>query len=106
MLKINESVGLDPEYSDVMYFNTDDDFYTFCVEPILVPIEYTNANGEIAHYVDFNFTNQYQDAINKNIAFVIKDKNSQIMKHDGVVSYRTISKQAQNLEPWYYKKTV
>ena len=32
--------------------------------------------------------------------FIIKDENSQIYKH-GAVSYRTITKEISNLEPWY-----
>ena len=32
--------------------------------------------------------------------FVIKDEDSQIYKH-GCVSYRTISKDIQNLDPWF-----
>ena len=103
MLKINESVGLN-EYTDVMYFNTDDDFYAFCVEPVLVVKEYINNSGHVDQYTDFNFTNAYEEAVKNNIAFVIRDKKSQILKHNGVVSYRTISKQSQNLKPWFYEK--
>ena len=103
MLKINESVGLN-EYTDVMYFNTDDDFYAFCVEPVLVVKEYINNSGQVDQYTDFNFTNAYEEAVKNNIAFAIRDKKSQILKHNGVVSYRTISKQSQNLKPWFYEK--
>lgn len=103
MLKINESAGLN-EYNDVMYFDTDDDFYSFCVEPVLVAREYVNNSGEIDYFSDFNFSNAYETALKKNTAFVIKDKNSQILKHKGVVSYRTISKQAENVKPWFYEK--
>lgn len=103
MLKINESVGLN-EYTDVMYFNTDDDFYAFCVEPVLVVKEYINNSGQVDQCTDFNFTNAYEEAVKNNIAFVIRDKKSQILKHNGVVSYRTISKQSQNLKPWFYEK--
>ena len=103
MLKINESVGLN-KYTDVMYFNTDDDFYAFCVEPVLVAKEYINNSGQVDQFADFNFTNAYEEAVKNNVAFVIRDKNSQILKHNGVVSYRTISKQSQNLKPWFYEK--
>ena len=37
-----------------------------------------NQNGEIDQYSDFNFTSCYNDASDRNIAFVIRDKNSQI----------------------------
>lgn len=102
MLKINESVGLD-KYTDAMYFNTDDDFYTFCVHPVIVAREYTTNTGSVSQYADFDFTNAYEEAVKNNVAFVIRDKNSQILKHNGVVSYRTISKQTKNLKPWFYE---
>lgn len=104
MLKLNENCKIEEGFSDIMCFDTDDDFYTFCVNPVLVVKEYTNKNGEIDQYSDFDFTNDYNDAINRNIAFVIRDKNSQILKHKGIVSYRTVSKQTQNLLPYWYEK--
>lgn len=81
---------------NIMYFDTDNDFYEFCVLPKLVPIQYTNIDGDIAYYTDFNFTNAYQDAIKNGIKFVIKDEDSQIQKH-GSVTYRTITKPIENL---------
>ncbi len=104
MLKLNENCQMCEDFDSVIYFDTDNDFYNFCVEPVLIPKEYTNQNGEIDQYSDFNFTSCYNDAIDRNIAFVIRDKNSQILKHNGVVSYRTISKQTQNLLPYWYEK--
>ena len=111
MLKLRKNNIFESEFDNidnindcVMYFDTDDDFYQFCVEPVLIAREYTNNRGDIDYYSDFNFTNAYQDAIKNNIAFVIRDKNSNILKHKGVVSYKTISKQTQNLKPWYYEK--
>ena len=89
---------------NVIYFDNDDDFYQFCVEPQLVSREYTNNNGEIDQYLDFNFTPGYNDAIDNATIFVINDKNSNILKHNNVVSYRTISKKVDNVKPWYYTK--
>ena len=105
MLKINEDTCMPQEdFNSVMYFDNDNDFYTFCVSPVLVPTDYTNRYGEPDQYYTFNFTDCYNDAIKNNVAFVMRDKNSQILKHKGIVSYRTISKQTQNLLPWYYEK--
>ena len=91
------------KYNGVMYFDTDDDFYRFCVDPQLCVKTYDN-NGEPSEYLDFNFSPGYSDALANNIAFVIRNMNSQILKHNGVVSYRTISKKVDNLKPWYYEK--
>ena len=86
----------------VMFFDNDDDFYTFCVTPQIVARNYINHNGEMDQYGDFDFTPAYNDAINKGIQFVILDPNSQIIKHNNVVSYRTISKKVQNLNNYRY----
>ena len=91
-------------YNGVIYFDTDDDFYNFSVQPVVVAREYINPLNQNDAYLDFDFSNAYNDAISNNIAFVIRDKNSQILKHNGLISYRTITKQAKNLKPWYYEK--
>ena len=86
--------------SNTIYFNTDDDFYQFCVVPQVVIKEYVDNNGETNYYFTFNLSNAYNKAISDGINFVIKDENSQIYKH-GCVSYRTISKPISNLKPYY-----
>lgn len=86
--------------SNTMYFNTDDEFYQFCVVPQLNTIEYINPSGEKSYYVDFDLSYEYNKAVNDGIQFVIKDENSQICKH-GCVSYRTLSKPISNLKPYY-----
>lgn len=103
MSDINKKIKLD-KYTDYMCFDTDDDFYTFCVNPVIIAKEYTTKAGNESAYGTFEFTNAYEDALRDNIAFVIRDKNSEILKHKGIVSYRTISKQAKNLHPWYFEK--
>lgn len=83
-----------------IYFSSDDDFYKFCVDPVIVPVEYTNDLGEISHYMDFNFTKAYQDAVSKGKIFIIKDPDSKIFKHQAV-SYRTITKPVDNLQQYF-----
>jgi len=85
---------------NTMYFNSDEEFYQFCVYPQLVPVEYIDSTGKTSYYTDFNFTNAYNDAVRKGMNFVIKDENSQIYKH-GAVSYRTITKPIKNLKSYY-----
>jgi len=86
-----------------LYFDTDDDFYEFCVVPKLVTREYINPAGETAYYVDFDFTPEYREAVECGFEFIMKDIRSQIIKHGNVVSYRTISKKVENLKSWIYE---
>lgn len=85
--------------SNTMYFNTDDDFYQFCIVPQLNTIEYTNNLGNTAYYLDFDFSYEYNKAIENGTNFVIKDENSNIYKN-GCVSYRTITKPISNLKQY------
>jgi hypothetical protein len=85
---------------NIIYFDSDNEFYEYCVVPELVPVQYIDSNGNEKYYTDFNFTPQYNNAVNNGMRFVIKDEDSQIYKH-GCVSYRTISKDIQNLDPWF-----
>lgn len=85
--------------SNTMYFNTDDEFYQFCVVPQLIPVEYIDNNGETDYYFTFNLSNAYNKAISDGINFVIKDENSNIYKN-GCVSYRTITKPISNLKQY------
>lgn len=89
---------------DIIYFNTDNDFYKYCVEPKLVKVEYINSIGETNSYIDFNFTPGYLEDVKNNKIFIIRDKNSQIIKHNNTVSYRTISKKVNNVKPYYYER--
>lgn len=86
-----------------MFFSSDDEFYNFCVVPVLVTRESTNPNtGETIRYFDFDFTYEYLNALKNGVQFIIKDEDSQIFKH-GAVSYRTITKPVQNLKQYFNK---
>ena len=85
---------------NVIYFDNDDEFYDYCVEPKLITIPFVDKNGDTRYYTDFNFTNAYNNDVKDGKIFIIKDENSQIYKHKAV-SYRTITKEISNLEPWY-----
>ena len=52
------------------------------------------------NFTDFDFTHEYLDAIAKGLRFIIKDEDSQICKHKAV-SYRTITKNIDNLDNYY-----
>ena len=85
---------------NIIYFDNDNEFYEYCVVPELVPVQYIDSEGNEKYYSDFNLSSQYNNAINNGTRFIIKDEDSQIYKH-GCVSYRTISKDIQNLDPWF-----
>ena len=59
-----------------LYFNTDDDFYRFCVVPELVICE-----CPAGRYTDFNFSYVYLDAVNANKIFVINLSFFKIVFH-------------------------
>lgn len=91
-------IYIDIEANDpnIRYFDNDEEFYTYCVEPKLVTVD----SGEGYYYSTFNFTQQYLDDVANGKKFIIKDENSQIFKR-GCVSYRTITKPVQNLEQYF-----
>ena len=59
-----------------MYFDSDDDFYRFCVVPVIVPKERILRDGTIRRSMDFNLSNEYNNAVKNDIIFIIKDPNS------------------------------
>lgn len=85
---------------NIIYFDSDNEFYDYCVVPELVPVQYIDSEGNERYYNSFNFSSQYNNAVNNGMRFIIKDEDSKIYQH-GCVSYRTISKDIQNLDPWY-----
>lgn len=84
------------ELDNVIYFDTDDDFYNYAVKPNFVVNQ--NPNGRMCY--DMDMTDEYKLAVENGKLFCIKDENSAIYKH-GCVSCRTLSKQVQNLEPYF-----
>lgn len=76
-----------------IYFDTDDDFYKFCVVPSVI------VNEDEMSY-DFDLSPAYYNALADDKYFVIKDMNSNIYKN-GCVSYRTITKPVCNLEQYF-----
>ena len=84
------------ELDNVIYFDTDDDFYNYAVKPNFV----VNQNPNVGMSYDMDMTDEYKLAVENGKLFCIKDENSAIYKH-GCVSCRTLSKQVQNLEPYF-----
>lgn len=71
---------------NAIYFDNDDEFYTFAVNPLL-----TVSNGDNIPYMDWDFTQSYKNALAANTEFIICDDNSMTCKNQSV-SYRTITK--------------
>lgn len=86
--------------SNIMYFNNDEDFYRFCVVPEVVITKETDANGNVHDVFTFNLSDMYNSCLKDGKKFIIKDENSQIFKHKAV-SYRSITKPIENLEPYF-----
>ena len=80
---------------NIIYFDSDDEFFSFCVVPHLVLRE-----GKHGKYTDFNFTKNYKEELDKGTRFCIKDENSLITKR-GMVTLGIESKKVDNLEPWF-----
>ena len=78
------------------YFDNDDDFYNYCVDPRIVPMK----SKEGFYYTTFNFTPQYLSDVNDGVKFVIKDPNSKIFKRQAVC-VGLMNKRVQNLEQYF-----
>ena len=88
------------EINNTLYFDSDDDFYDWCVVPALKPVKYINKDNKESYYSDFDLTYEYYNALKEGKQFIIKDEDSQIYKH-GAVYYRTITKPIKNLMPYF-----
>lgn len=99
---IKENKASEEKKEKVLYFDTDDDFYTFCVVPVAHQRDVLLPSGQISSFMDFDLSNDYWNAVNNGQYFVIKDPKSQIFKHKAV-SYRTITKPIKNLKHYMFK---
>ncbi len=96
----------DKEYN-ILYFNDDDEFYTFCVKPQILLTSIVDDEGVSHECTTFDFTDEYKTAVNNGTSFVIKDENSLITKHNAV-SLGFHTKEVKNLEPYnaFYDKYI
>lgn len=88
----NDVVNTHPNF---LVFDNDDDFVNYCVCPNLVVLVTKNGTP----YTDFNFTDDYLNAISNGTQIVIKDPASKIQKRNAV-SFRSITKPVKNLMPY------
>ena len=80
------------------YFENDDEFYNYCVDPRIIPMK----SEEGYCYTTFNFTPQYTIDVNNGVKFIIKDANSKIFTHQAVC-VGIMNKRVQNLEQYFGK---
>ena len=85
---------------DIIFFDSDDEFYNFCVVPVLFTVNKRNKNGEDTLCTDFNLSPMYHDYVKQGKKFCIKNEDSQIYKR-GCVSYRCVNKPIQNLTQYF-----
>lgn len=78
------------------YFDNDDDFYNYCVDPRIIPMK----SDKGYYYTTFNFTPQYLDDIKNGVKFIIRDVDSKIFKHQ-VVCVGLMNKRVKNLEQYF-----
>lgn len=102
MLRINEECC---KYNcknndNIMYFDNDDDFAVFCINPKLRVYTVKNSLGNDIMLATYDFSNQYNNAIANGIKFCIKDEKSRVNKN-GLLGYRDCTKQVSNIEPYY-----
>lgn len=75
----------------ILYFKNDDEFIIYALKT--TPIVYCNNN---IHFYDFDFTDEYSNAIKNNIFFKIENEFSSINKRKEL-NYRLIVKKIDNL---------
>ena len=63
--------GKNDNDSKYIYFDSDDDFYKFCVVPEIKAKPFTLDNGETFYTMDFDLSNDYNMAIQNGNIFVI-----------------------------------
>lgn len=80
----------------IRYFDNDDDFYSYCVDPRIIPMK----SDKGFYYTTFNFTPQYLSDIENGVKFIIKDVDSVIFKHKAVC-VGLMNKRVQNLEQYF-----
>ena len=72
------------EEKNILYFDNDDEFYEYCVNPDLVVI--TSDQG--TPFSDWLFTEWYQSHVDEATKIVILDDKSTILRRNGMVSGR------------------
>lgn len=89
------------EENTILYFDNDDDFSVFALEPMSV-CSYINPDGEEVFCMQHKFTQKYYDAINSGKLFCIRDLKSHVNK-DGLLGtqWATYRIPQENIELYF-----
>lgn len=85
---------------NILYFANDDDFAKFCINPEIQVYKVINPDGVEFLRADYDFTQQYKDAVANGTRFCIQDLASHVNK-DGLLGYRSTTKAIDNIERYY-----
>ena len=84
---------------NTLYFNNDDEFYRFCINPNIVIYQEID-NDDMCHNVfTANTSDIYNSCVKSGTKFIIKDPKSRILKNK-CISYKTITIPIENVEPY------
>lgn len=81
------------EKNDIMYFDNDNEFVDFCIDPDIVLHKNDQYN---LFYYDIQFTPEYLKCVKDGKKFCIRDQKSKVCKHKGV-TYKLVFKPVENL---------
>lgn len=85
------------EKNNTIYFDTDDEFFDFCIVPEVVIVDYVNDRGQQDIRQELNYTSVYNNAVAAGKSFCIRDEKSKITKHQAI-NYKTFTKPVKNLK--------
>lgn len=108
MLKLatinNQSVSSCPKECDdtdnIMYFDNDECFADFCIKPAYIIVTSKCCDGQDRMFADYDFTDEYKNAVSCGKRFCIRDLHSHVNK-DGYLAYKSATKKIDNVEKYY-----
>ena len=95
---------IEKRLSDIMFFDSDDEFTDFCLAPYGILV--TDNNGNPPTWTGV-YSDEYKDCVAKGMKFVIKDINSSVCEHhcvskrvpiQGTGKVRLVQKPVKNVE--------
>lgn len=72
---------LDRYMGNAYYFDTDDDFINFCMDPTKKVTTIICDDGTVRALGDYDYSDMYKKCIANGTHFIIKDENSRIIKN-------------------------
>ena len=85
---------------NIMYFDNDDCFADFCLNPNYVIVTVKCNDGVDRMFADYTFTDAYLNAVKCGKRFCVRDLHSHVNK-DGYLAYKSATKKIDNVEKYY-----